>query len=339
MKNLKLFLLTLLSVISFTLFSQIQVTTTNTSGPNVCDGTATLDTTNVNMTSIYWQGMGMIINQGSYMVTNLCPGTYTVTFNSNGVPVTLTFNILAGNGNPCLNFIGFLTSTNSVDSTTCDGVISATVQNGTAPYTYSWSNGVTTQTANNLCPGGYCCYVMDANGCSLQLCDTVGVQSSNYGDTLIINNPGNCVNPIDTLSTTIEDCSVDYNDIYTAYLSTVIPPLNPLDSIVAIWVVVDTNGLSICYNSSYTIPGGFMNQGCYDFQLILHCSQKTMNYKTLIVNETYYLGTGGLTEITGKKKQLMSVVDIMGRETKPESNKILIFTYTDGSKEMRYISE
>ena len=38
----------------------------------------------------------MIINQGSYMVTNLCPGTYSVTFNSNGTPVTLTFTITAG---------------------------------------------------------------------------------------------------------------------------------------------------------------------------------------------------------------------------------------------------
>ena len=88
MKNLKLLFLTLLSVLSFNLFSQNMVITTQTSGPNICDGTAVLDTTNVNMTSIYWQGMGMIINQGSYIVTNLCPGTYTVNYTVNGFPVT-----------------------------------------------------------------------------------------------------------------------------------------------------------------------------------------------------------------------------------------------------------
>ncbi len=95
MTKLKLLLLTLLSVLSFNLFSQTQVYVTQTSGPNICDGTAVLDTSNVLPTSIYWQGMGMIINQGSYMVTNLCPGTYSVTFNSNGTPVTLTFTIIS----------------------------------------------------------------------------------------------------------------------------------------------------------------------------------------------------------------------------------------------------
>ena len=79
MKNLKLLLLTLLSVLSFNLFSQTQVYTTNTTGPNICDGTAVLDTTNINMTSIYWQGMGMIINQGSYIVTPYVPGQRFVT--------------------------------------------------------------------------------------------------------------------------------------------------------------------------------------------------------------------------------------------------------------------
>ena len=107
MKNLKLLLLTLLSVISFNLFSQVQVYTSNTSGPNICDGTAVLDT-NLNLSSIYWQGMGMIINQGSYYVSNLCPGTYSVSFLTNGTPVTLTFVITAGNFNPVLTLLDIL---------------------------------------------------------------------------------------------------------------------------------------------------------------------------------------------------------------------------------------
>ena len=69
MKKLKLLLLTLLSVLSFNLFSQIQVNTTSTSGPNVCDGMAALDSSNVaTISNIVWQGMGAIINQGSYFV-------------------------------------------------------------------------------------------------------------------------------------------------------------------------------------------------------------------------------------------------------------------------------
>lgn len=336
MKNLKLLLLTLLSVLSFNLFSQTQVYVTQTSGPNACDGTAVLDTSNINITSIYWQGMGMIINQGSYMVTNLCVGTYSVTFNSNGTPVTLTFNITAGNFNPCLNFGGFLTPTNSNDSLSCNGIVTASITNGTGPYTYQWSNGATTPTINNLCPGQYCCYVMDANGCTANLCDTVGVQSPNYGDTLYLTSGGPCINPMGTFTNTIEDCSIDYNSIDSAYVSNIILPQNPLDSTVVVWTLVDTNGSIQGYTTLYT---GVMNTGCYNFQLILYCLQKSMNYKTIIIIHTEFLEFVGIKELTGNNKQLISVTDLLGRDTKIQPNKLLIYTYSDGSKEIKYINE
>ena len=336
MTKLKLLLLTLLSVLSFNLFSQTQVYVTQTSGPNICDGTAVLDTSNVLPTSIYWQGMGMIIKQGSYMVTNLCPGTYSVTFNSNGTPVTLTFTITAGNFNPCLNFSGLVLTANSLDSLSCDGVMGVTLTNGTAPYSYQWSNGQTTQTMNSLCPGGYCCYVTDANGCTLTLCDTVGVQSPNYGDTLYLITGGPCINPVGPLTNTIEDCSIDYNSIDSAYVSNIILPQNPLDSVVIVWTLVDTNGSIQGYTTFYT---GVMGTGCYNFQLILYCLQKSMNYKTIIIIHTEFLEFVGIDELFGNSKQLVSVVDLMGRETKIQPNKLLVYTYSDGSKEIKYINE
>jgi hypothetical protein len=336
MKNLKLLLLTLFSVLSFNLFSQTQVYVTQTSGPNICDGTAVLDTSNVIPTSIFWQGMGMIINQGSYMVTNLCPGTYSVTFNSNGTPVTLTFTITAGTFNPCLNFGGFLTPTNSNDSLSCNGIVTASITNGTGPYTYQWSNGATTPTINNLCPGQYCCYVADANGCTATLCDTVGVQSPNYGDTLYLTTAGSCINPMGTFTNTIEDCSIDYNSIDSVYVSNIILPQNPLDSVAVVWTLVDTNGSIQGYTTLYT---GVMSTGCYNFQLILYCLQKSMNYKTIIINHTEYLEFVGIKELTGNNKQLISVTDLLGRDTKIQPNKLLIYTYSDGSKEIKYINE
>jgi hypothetical protein len=280
--------------------------------------------------------MGMIINQGSYMVTNLCPGTYSVTFNSNGTPVTLTFNITAGNFNPCLNFGGFLTPTNSNDSLSCNGIVTASITNGTGPYTYQWSNGATTPTINNLCPGQYCCYVADANGCTATLCDTVGVQSPNYGDTLYLTTGGPCINPMGTFTNIIEDCSIDYNSIDSAYVSNIILPQNPLDSTVVVWTLVDTNGSIQGYTTLYT---GVMSTGCYNFQLILYCLQKSMNYKTIIINHTEYLEFVGIKELTGNNKQLISVTDLLGRDTKIQPNKLLIYTYSDGSKEIKYINE
>jgi hypothetical protein len=338
MKNLKLLLLTLLSVLSFNLFSQTQVYVTQTSGPNICDGTAVLDTSNVIPTSIFWQGMGMIINQGSYMVTNLCPGTYSVTFNSNGTPVTLTFNITAGNFNPCLNFGGYLTTANSVDSTSCDGVAMATATNGLAPYTYLWSNATTTQTTTNLCPAQYCCYVTDANGCTANICGTIGVQSTNYGDTLYLTSAGMCNNPIGTLSSMIEDCNLNYNAVDSAYIMNITTPQNPLDSVVVTWTLVDTNGVNMV--PQYQVYTVVPNTGCYNFQLTVYCYQKSMNYKTIIANETWYMDNVGITELSGyNKKQVIKVLDLMGRQTKVQPNKLLVYVYSDGTTEKVFINE
>ena len=47
-----------------------------------------------------------------------------------------------------------------------NGSISITPSNGTAPYTFSWSNGATTQNISNLAPGTYTVTFSDALGCS-----------------------------------------------------------------------------------------------------------------------------------------------------------------------------
>lgn len=337
MKNLKLLFLTLFSVISLSVFSQTQVYTTQTSGPNVCDGTAMLDTSNVNLSSIYWQGMGAIINQGSYMVGNLCPGTYIVAFSINGAPSTsITFTITAGTFNPCTNFSLSTTTTNSIDSTTCNGTVTAFITGGQAPYTYSWSNGVTTQMIGNLCPGSYCCYVTDINGCNTSICDTVSIQSVNYGDTLIIN--GNtCQFPQGNVISTIEYCSFDYNAVDSAYLSFIQMPTNPLDSNMALnWGFVDTLGQTTFITSVAPIVN---TPGCYNFTLILYCLQKSLNIKTIIVNDADFVSDAGVNELSMNQRKLIKVIDLMGRPTELTPNRILIKCYNDGTTEKVYINE
>lgn len=49
-----------------------------------------------------------------------------------------------------------------------DGILMATPQNGMEPYTYFWSTGVTTETANNLAPSvTHTVTMTDANGCEV----------------------------------------------------------------------------------------------------------------------------------------------------------------------------
>lgn len=332
MRKLKLLFLTLFSIISLSVFSQTQVYTTPTSGPNVCDGTAVLDTTNINMNSIFWQGMGAIINQGNYMVTGLCVGTYGVTFTTtNGTPVTLTFVITSGTFNPCLNFGGYITT---IDSTINDGYMTANITGGTAPYTYQWSNGNMLQSIYNLPTGTYCCYVTDANGCNTQLCDSITYQPT--GDTLVINSVGTCNNPITTFSTTIEDCTINYATVDTAYIGLINYPLSPFDSTFCVWYVVDTTGTYQTYLVYYT---GIDSTGCYNFQLIVYCYNKSMNYKTLIVNQSEYVGFLGINELSMNHRKLIKVIDMVGRTTDLTPNRLLIKCYNDGTTEKVFITE
>jgi hypothetical protein len=334
MKNLKLLFLTLLSVLSFNLFSQVQVYTSSTSGPNICDGTAVLDTTNLTMTSIVWQGMGMIINQGSYMVTNLCPGTYGVSFISNNTPITLTFTITAG----CAGFGITTTSANSTTATSCDGTITVNVNGGTAPYIYLWTNSfLTTNTLTNLCPGIYGVEVTDANGCS-DVTDVNILDSSQtaVGDTLIINGGSGCSPSVGTSSVTLEDCVLDYNAVDTAFISLITYPTNPMDSLEVVWSVIDTNNVLM---SNYTTYYTGLNTGCNELQFVLYCFQKSTNIKTIVMSSSVNVQFVGIKELSGNSKQLVSVTDLLGRETKIQPNKVLIYTYSDGSREIKYINE
>jgi hypothetical protein len=334
MKKLKLLLLTLISVLSFNLSSQVQVYTTATSGPNVCDGTASLDSSAITATNILWQGMGMIVNQGSYFVNFLCPGTYSVSFVTNNTPVTLTFTITAG----CAGFGITTTSTNSSTATSCNGTITLNVNGGTAPYTYIWGTGtpITSNTATNLCPGNYVLEVIDANLCSdFTNVDILDSSQTSVGDTIIVNG-SLCPNPQGTIVTQVENCQFNYNSAYIAYLSQVIIPTNPMDSMIIYWAFVDTTAV-MTYIQSYAPQVNI--SGCFNFTLILHCSIKTLNVKTIIVNDSYNVTLSGINELTGNSKQLMSVTDLLGRETKIQPNKVLIYTYSDGSKEIKYINE
>ena len=54
-----------------------------------------------------------------------------------------------------------------------DGVLSAIVNGGTQPFTYSWSNGGNQQVISNLHYGIYFVIVSDANGCNSPMTDTL----------------------------------------------------------------------------------------------------------------------------------------------------------------------
>jgi len=76
--------------------------------------------------------------------------------------------------NPCENFELYFTNiTNESEQEAMDGSISVALENGTLPYSYTWSNGFNNAVNSNLNAGTYWIYVQDSNGCSLA--DTINI--------------------------------------------------------------------------------------------------------------------------------------------------------------------
>ncbi|MBA0884210.1 PKD domain-containing protein [Flavobacterium undicola] len=138
---------------------------------------------------------------------NLGAGTYTATI-SDGTPcqIVRTFVIQE----PQL----LVLSANVTNAFDCDiansGAINLLVSGGTAPFTYSWSNGATTEDLVNVPAGNYLVTVTDARGC---------VKTAQYS----LNRPP----PIVIGVTTKTDVNCDTKEVkqnFTAQVSGGLPP-------------------------------------------------------------------------------------------------------------------
>lgn len=122
------------------------------------DGTATAAIGGTAPYTYMWTPGG----QTTQIATGLAAGTHTVTAtNADGCVNTATVTITS----PLAIVINATTvPINCFNG--CDGSTNAVVSGGTSPYTYMWSNGVTTQAATGLCAGTYSIVVTDAAGCT-----------------------------------------------------------------------------------------------------------------------------------------------------------------------------
>lgn len=101
---------------------------------------------------------------------SLVPGIYHVTV-SDGTGCSGTESItITGTDGPTLTSV--VTGSPSCSGLT-DGSIDITVSGGTAPYTFLWSNGSTTEDLTNVPAGIYEINVMDTTGCFVAQCISI----------------------------------------------------------------------------------------------------------------------------------------------------------------------
>lgn len=146
------------------------ITVTNCTGPNVtatgssiCPGNCgTAIASGSGGTNPYTYSWS---NGGTTQNINPCPvatTTYTVTIRDTGGNTSTSTAVVTVN--PAVNI-----GVNTTNTTCSGGTNGSSVVNpggGTSPYTYSWSNSQTTQTATGLTQGTYTVKVTDSKGCT-----------------------------------------------------------------------------------------------------------------------------------------------------------------------------
>ncbi len=104
-------------------------------------------------------------------ITGLAAGTYTATVtDANSCSVSVSGTVTAP-----ASVLGATSVSTDQTQGSSNGAINVTVSGGTPPYTSLWSNSATSEDLSSLAAGIYSVTITDANGCTFNLADTVGV--------------------------------------------------------------------------------------------------------------------------------------------------------------------
>ncbi len=204
-------------------------------------------------TAPYTYSWNSVPSQTTPVASNLPAGNYIVTITDNNDCIstaTVTINQPAA----------ALAAAVSVIDATChggsDGSINLTVSNGTAPFTFTWSNGAVTEDLSNISAGSYNVTVNDANGCSAVASASVG-QPSQLTGSITATGPGCFGESTGSCNLTVTGGTPPYSFIWNTGATT--EDLTDIPSGNYSVTVTDFNGCPLILNTTVSQPASPLN--------------------------------------------------------------------------------
>lgn len=206
------------------------------------------------------------------------------------------------------------------DSSACDGHAFTEVYGGTPPYTYQYSSGSTSDTANGLCPGSYIVTVTDANGDVFNTSFVIGYPNTYYYS-------GGSSNYLDTLySNALQDCGIDYTLPIDSFYIDSAYALSNWEYVVSWTIVQDSN--EFLFTETYFVD----STGYYYFGLSLYCDE-AQRVSSNFASYTFF--AGAYADMSSFPTQVENLTKDNSIAVYPNPNNG-IFTITSSKKMTNY---
>ncbi|MFN8154104.1 MAG: gliding motility-associated C-terminal domain-containing protein [Bacteroidia bacterium] len=196
-----------------------------------------------------WSNGGSTASQ-----SNLPSGTYTVTVSDANGCTLIRSGVIT---QPAAALSSTISSTNVGCFGAASGSIVVTPAGGTTPYSYSWSNGATTQGVSNLSPGTFTVTITDANGCT-RISNASITQPASALQLSATSTDINCTgNSIGSIDLTVSGGTAPY--AYQWSNGSAQQDITNLSANTYSVTVTDANGCTAQMSQAVTQPAGALN--------------------------------------------------------------------------------
>ncbi len=231
--------------------------------------------------------------------SGLAPGTYTTSVTDANGCTYVSFGITVNAAPDAINVTEM--STNVSCNGASDGSIDITPTGGTPPFTYTWSNGATTEDLSGLSGGTYSVSITDPNGCFSSITATIteapalAEVGSATDETMVGANDGTIT--ITSVTGGIPPYTISWATGQTTFGISNLPPGN--------YIGVITDSVGCVLNVDYTVNPGL--SGLVEMNELISVN--------LFPNPTQGEAVLSFT-LTERKDVVVKVVNALGQELK-----------------------